>query len=138
MYALTHCSWHLSGDSSAKESQPYSEELTCPTWFIPVHHANGTTFCECNDNHIENGVIVKCPRKRKINLNHVEKYHKNELNISLFITYCMTYDFTTEQTVLGVCPYQKYRQITVTRKFDFFVTVRSKVAALNGYMCHFV
>ena len=110
----------------AKESQLY---YTCPTWFIPVLHANNITFCECNDHQI--GAIIKCPRKRKIRLDHMEEYGKDELNVSIFQTYCMTHNFITRQTILGLCPFKYYIQ-----KTHIFYTIPSKVSELNAHMCH--
>ena len=115
----------------AKESQPYYKDLTCPTWFIPVLRANNIIFCECNDHQIEAGAIIKCPRKRKIRLDHVEEYGKNELNVSIFQTYCMTYNFITRQTILGLCPFKYYIQ-----KTHLSYTIPSKVSELNAHMCH--
>ena len=123
--------------SIAKGSQLYQKDLTCPTWFIPVLHANNITFCECNDHQIESGAVIKCPRKRKIRLDHMEEYGKDELNVSILIEYCMTFNLTTKQIILGTCPYYDFKN-EETSQFDFYVIVPSNVADLNDYMCQFI
>ena len=115
------------GSSISSESQQ-----NCPTWFTPVLHKNGTVFCECNDKSIEDGTVLKCPSKREICLNCMRDYGRDELNVSIFVSFCMTHNFTTDQTILGVCPYHQAR----SSRFDFFFTLPSNLSDLNGFMCH--
>ena len=56
---------------------------------------------------------------------------RDDLNVSILLAFCMTHNFDTHQTLLALCPYNKYS----LNRSNFFVIMLSNLSDLNGYMC---
>ena len=56
---------------------------------------------------------------------------RDDLNVSLLSTYCMTHNFSTQQTLLAKCSYNNHQ----FNSSDFFVILPFNLSDLNGFMC---
>ncbi len=111
--------------------QEEHEEVECPTWFFPVTN-NGSTWCECRDNFVEGGAVLRCPQRSKVSINFQDQLSSNgDLNVSILSAFCMTHDFDRRQTVIAICPYNKH----LSNSSDFFVKLPSNISDLNNFMC---
>ena len=60
-----------------------TSDSDCPTWFIPVNNS-----CECGSDLDEK---VRC--------------NPDTQEVSILLTYCITYDSLDNSTVFGACPF---------------------------------
>ena len=90
-------------------------EPDCPTWFVP--RSNQTGDCKCGAQTFFSLVVVKCDQ---------------DSNQSMILSsYCMTYNESTDVTVVGTCPYNSH-------KADYqeqYVKLPQNVSHLNEFMC---
>ena len=108
------------------------EHTFCPTWYMLVNDSSHL-FCVCNDKVIQGKTIIRCPKKDRICLlcEEREESGRNDLNISVSIGFCLTYNFSTQQYMLADVPYRQHFNYS-----NFFLeTVPSSVLELNGFMC---
>ena len=92
-----------------------SQDQECPTWFIP--QGNHKSECECGVQKILSRVVVKCDE------------HSNQS--MLLLGFCMTYNESTDVTVVGSCPYNSH-------KADYeeqYVKLPQNVSHLKDFMC---
>ena len=98
-----------------QETEKKTGEQGCPTWFIP--EGNHTGDCKCGVERFSSLVVVKCDE---------------HLNQSMLLTsYCMTYNGSTDEPVVGYCPYN-------SRKIDYqqlYVKLPQNFSQLNEFMC---
>ncbi len=119
-----------------KNSQNEFNDSPCPTWYRKVHE-NGETWCVCNGTIIQDGLVIRCPKRDRICLKCKDQQEeiaigRDDLNVSILSSFCMTHNFSTNQTLLALCPYNRNR---VSSDFNFFVTMPSNLSDLNRYMC---
>ena len=93
--------------------QSLPDDQECPTWFIPVKTANGTTRCECGSS-----VTGKIQCDQGSNITH------------LHLGNCMTYNEEPSMTVVGPCPYNSHRASEMQQ-----VKLPKNVSELNAFMC---
>ena len=86
----------------------------CPTWFVPQSNHPGD--CKCGDQSFS-GRAVKCEE------------HSNQSMLCL--SYCMTYNESTDVTVVGSCPYNSHK----TDYQELYVKLPQNVSHLNEFMC---
>ena len=86
----------------------------CPTWF--VSQSNHPGDCKCGDQSFS-GRAVKCEE------------HSNQSMLCL--SYCMTYNESTDVTVVGSCPYNSHK----TDYQELYVKLPQNVSHLNEFMC---
>ena len=85
----------------------------CPyTWSRPAH--NSSDKCTCGD---DIGGIVQCD--------------SNTTEVKMLLSYCMTYSSTSNETVLGSCPF-----FPTTGSNDGYVPLPKCVEELNDAVCH--
>ena len=94
------------GNHSEQACQP-----ECPTWFVPVY-SNGTMSCVCGDSL---GGKILCEQNS---------------NISVYYTYCVTYNEANDSTTLDTCPYHYHKHVE-----GLYVTLPQNVCDLNEFMC---
>ena len=98
--------------SQIQETREHETGEHCPTWFVP--QSNCTDNCKCG---AQIAAIVKCDEK------------SNQSMVQL--GYCMTYSYSTGETVVGGCPYNSL-------KADFqelYVKLPQNISHLNEFMC---
>ena len=103
--------------------------LECPTWFTP-QQVNGDYLCTCSTEHTRG--IIRCPDVSRIRLQNIHQLGRDDLNVTMESGYCMTYNFSTQQTLLALCPYYKVQQDS-----EPFVKMPSNLSELNGFTCDF-
>ena len=111
-----------------------SKSSPCPTWYTRTFK-NDDIWCVCNDTIVQGGSVIRCPKKDRICLTCEEqqKLGRNDLNVSILTAFCMTHNFSTQQTLLAACPYNHHS----FSSSDFFVTLPSNLSDLNEFMCDF-
>ena len=102
------------GAENADQAQT-SGEQECPTWFIP--QGNQIGGCKCGVQTFFSMVVVKC-----------DDYSKQTM---LHSGNCMTYNESTDMTVIGGCPYNSHK----TDYQELFVKLPMNISHLNGFMC---
>ena len=98
-----------------QETEKKTGEQGCPTWFIP--EGNHTGDCKCGVERFYSSVAVKC-----------DEYSNQSMILSGF---CMTYNGSTDVTVVGACPYNSH-------KIDYqqlYVKLPQNISHLNEFMC---
>ena len=89
------------------------DQPECPTWFIP-QEINGTVECECGSSA---DTQVRC----------------DQASNSTQLRTCMTYDESSDSTVVGDCPYRYYvYEETHTHQW---MNPPQNVLDLNDFMC---
>ena len=105
------------GDVTTSQLEIYrdsqSKDHECPTWFIP---SNNNTGCECGAGLI--GGKVKC--------------NQNSKKVWLHISFCMTYDNATKNTLVGRCPFSDLQKSSPQNDF---VLLPNDTSELNEFMC---
>ena len=89
------------------------EKQSCPTWYRETNH-NGVTRCVCGA-RIENN--VRCDDATQETL--------------ILAGYCMSYNETISDTVIGRCPFSYHYPDAQT----FYVTLPNDTSQLNSFMC---
>ena len=89
------------------------EEQSCPTWYNETKH-NQLIRCVCGDTL---GTTVKCDYAMLATL--------------ILSGYCMSYDDTVNDTVVGRCPFNYHYPDAQT----FYVTLPNDTFELNSFMC---
>ena len=102
---------HLVTSQTMSESADLT--FACPPWFIPTLQANGTVTCTCGG-EIED--IVRCDQ---CNLQATLKLNK-----------CMTFDTETNETFVGKCPLTQTENSTT-----IFIHLPRNLSDLNEFMC---
>ena len=87
----------------------------CPTWFVP--QSNHTGDCKCGNQRLFSGRAVKCEE------------HSNQSMLGL--SYCMTYNESTDVTVVGGCPYNSHKADLQEQ----YVKLPQNISHLNEFMC---
>ena len=92
-----------------------SADLTfaCPPWFIPTLQANGTVTCTCGS---EIGDTLHCDQ--------------GNLQATLRLNNCMTFDTETNETFVGVCPLLRAENATLG-----YIHLPRNLSDLNEFMC---
>ena len=86
----------------------------CPTWTLPTKSGNKTQQdCRCGNSV---GQVVRC--------------NTTDLNVSLLMSYCMTYDTQTEMAYVAACPLGLR-----SNNYDLYTPVPSNVSKLNDFVC---
>ena len=80
----------------------------CPTWFVPVNN-----ICECGSDLSEK---VRC--------------NADTQEVSILLTYCMTYDSLDNTTVIGACPFYPLANAS-----NGFFPVPSNLSQLDTEVC---
>lgn len=106
-----------------------SDYGSCPTWFTQVD----SIWCKCEDKVVQNGLVVKCPDITMVCLNCEKRrgYNRDDLNVSIMSGFCMTHNYSTQQTLLALCPYNNHP----FNGSSLFVTLPSNMSELNSFMC---
>ena len=101
--------------SVTSQTMSESADLTfaCPPWFIPTLQANGTVTCTCGG-EIED--IVRCDQ--------------GNLQVTLRLNNCMTFDTETNVTLVGDCPLFQAENSTLG-----FIHLPRNLSDLNEFMC---
>ena len=87
-------------------------ESDCPTWTLPRNSKNTTQqMCKCGDSI---GELVQCTE---------------DLNVSVLMGNCMTYDAEAEMAYLAACPF------VPQQKYDIYSPVPRNVSKLNDFVC---
>ena len=94
------------GNHSEQACQP-----ECPTWLVPVYN-NGTMSCVCGDSL---GGKILCEQNS---------------NISVYYTYCVTYNEANDSTTLDTCPYHYHKHVA-----GLYVTLPRNACDLNEFTC---
>ena len=89
------------------------EEQSCPTWYQETKH-NELIRCVCGDTL---GTAVKCDYATLATL--------------IISNFCMSYDDTVNDTVVGRCPFNYHCPDAQT----FYVTLPNDTSELNSFMC---
>ena len=89
-----------------------TREQHCPTWFVP--QSNHTDDCRCG---AQIAAVVKCDE------------HSNQSVVVL--DYCMTYNDSTNVTVVGHCPYNSHKPDSD----EIYIKVPQNFSHLNEFMC---
>ena len=89
-----------------------SDEQCCPTWFVK-RSVDGTTRCECG--YTSDDVICDDDKQQ----------------VLLSVWSCMTYDDSSNDTVLGTCPFN-YHDPQVRH---LYITLPNDTSQLNSFMC---
>ena len=122
--ALLNCS---KGDSEGNVTTTQLEIHTdlqdheCPTWFVPS--GNNSHPCECGKSK-NTWHIIKCDQKPK--------------QVWLHISFCMTYDNVTKNTVAAYCPFSDLERPSIRHDHFFqndFVLLPNDTSELNEFMC---
>ena len=98
-----------------QETEKKIGEQECPTWFVP--QSNQTGGCKCGVQTFLSLVAVKC--------------NEDSNQTMLHSGFCMTYNESTDVTVVGGCPYNSH-------KIDYqqlYVNLPQNVSHLNEFMC---
>ena len=90
-----------------------TEERSCPTWYRAVKD-NGVTRCVC-DTTFEH--VVMCDEDTQETL--------------ILGGYCMSYDETINDTIIGRCPFNYHHPDTQI----FYATLPNETSELNSFMC---
>ena len=90
-----------------------TEEQSCPTWYWALKN-NGVTRCVCN-----------------ATLEHVVVCDDATQQTLILGSYCMSYDYTLNDTVIGRCPFNYHHPDTQI----FYVTVPNDTSEINSFMC---
>lgn len=63
----------------------YQTRLLCPTWYTPAHNNDSNIWCECHDNIILGGSVIKCPVRSEVCLTceEMEGFDSNDYNVSI-------------------------------------------------------
>ena len=97
-----------------QRSEPSSVvNQSCPTWYSEIKH-NGVTRCVCGDT-----------------IGHTVVCNNTTLQTLILADYCMYYDGTINDTVIGGCPFN-YRYSDAQ---TFYVTLPNDTSELNSFMC---
>ena len=90
-------------------------EQECPTWFVPW--SNQTGDCKCGVQTFFSLVAVKCDE---------------DSNQSMILSgFCMTYNESTDVTVVGGCPYNSHK---IDYK-ELYSKLPQNITHLNEFMC---
>ena len=89
-----------------------SDEHCCPTWFVKTN-VNGNTRCECG--HTSDDVICNDDKKQ----------------ILLSVSSCMTCNESSNDTVVGKCPFNYHYPNTR----HLYITLPNDTSQLNSFMC---
>ena len=89
------------------------EEQSCPTWYLAAKH-NGMTRCVCGAT-LEGA--VRCDDAT--------------LTTAMFEGFCMSYDDSVNDTIIGGCPFNYHHPDTQV----FYVTLPNDTTGLNSFMC---
>ena len=89
------------------------EELSCPTWYYETKH-NGVTRCVCSDT-LEGAVVCD----------------DATLKTLIFAGFCLSYNITINDTVIGRCPFNYHHPDTQT----FYTTLPNDTSELNSFVC---
>ena len=118
----------------------YGAGELCPTWFTP-HFENGHIWCTCNGSIVQDGSAIRCPKMDRVCLDcedqNLHQLNKDDLNVSIQTGFCMTHNFSTQQTLLALCPYYQVQPHINLSNSDFFVKMPSNLSDLNGFTCNF-
>ena len=102
----------------------------CPTWFTPRKTEDGKTMCTCNG-EVRHGRMntVICPLYHQTSSNDQQL-----LNVSIRIGFCMTYEQSLNQTILGACPFNPHAPVlNISVKYAFMLPANR--SELNSFMC---
>ena len=102
------------GAENADQIQRTGEQ-ECPTWFVP--QSNQTGDCKCGVQTFNSVVAVKCD--------------EDSNQAMLMSGYCMTYNASTDVTVVGACPYNSLK----TDYQELYMKLPQNVSHLNAFMC---
>ncbi len=121
-------------DGTVHVDDSTKQDTVCPTWFTPIYQENKSMIvsCRCYDS-IQERSIVRCPSKREVCPDSMEKNGYDTLNVSIITSFCMTHNFTTHQTTLGACIYNEHA--LNDENAVFFVKIPSNILELNSFMC---
>lgn len=115
----TPSSLHVDGDVSDLPRYKPDHEEQCATWFSP-HLTSNVTQCVCNGELRRGRVpIIICPSSSK------------QLNVSVRIGFCMTYEQSLNQTLLGACPFNPHTPTI----YKYLITLPYNLSELNSFMC---
>ena len=88
-------------------------EPACPyTWSRPAH--NSSDMCTCG---ADVGGIVQCDNDKR--------------EVGMLLSYCMTYDNTSNETVLGSCPF-----FPIDNSTNGYIALPTDIEELNRAVCH--
>ena len=116
-FAITACLLVVLGVSCGVQQEKKTGEQECPAWLVPRGNINPIGECKCGVERLHSSVVVECDG------------HSN--HTMLHSTYCMTYNESTDVTVVGGCPYNSH-------KIDYhqlYVNLPQNVSHLNEFMC---
>ena len=101
--------------STTSQNMSESVDLTfaCPPWFMPTLQANGTVTCTCGS---ELGDIVHCDQ--------------SNLQATLRLDKCMTFDTERNETFIGDCPLLPVENATLG-----YIHLPRNLSDLNEFMC---
>ena len=118
--------------NAAVGASALDNSFSCPTWYTRMLQ-NGDIWCVCKDTTVQGGSVIRCPKKDRICLTCEgrEVLGRDDLNVSILTAFCMTHNFSTQQTLLAACPYN-YHSFNSS---DMFVTMPSMLSELNEFMC---
>ena len=101
-------------DGSQRGRSMTVEEQSCPTWYRETEY-NGVTKCVCG---ARLGIDVVCNATAKETL--------------ILVGFCMTYDETFNDTVVGKCPFNSHPPDSQ----QLYVTLPNDTSELNSFMCN--
>ena len=84
----------------------------CPTWTLPASPTISKGVCECGSSI---GGLVKCD--------------DSDLNVSLLMGHCMTYDEGEEMAYLAACPFR------LKGGYDIYTPLPRNASELNDFTC---
>ena len=97
-----------------KQPKKTQREKECPTWFVP----SNTGDCECGAQTFPSfSSVVQCKQSSNQSM--------------LLLAFCMTYNESTDETIIGGCPYNN-------NKADFeqlYIKLPQNISHLNEFMC---
>lgn len=104
----------------------------CPTWFMPrkTNQNSTKTRCMCNGElrNLRPKIII-CPLYHQTSSNDHQV-----LNVSIRIGFCMTYEYSVKQTILGACPFNPHKS-GGTQSIKYAIMLPANRSELNAFMC---
>ena len=98
---------------SQREGVNAVEKQSCPTWYVETKH-NGVTRCVCG-----------------ATLDGIVRCNDTTQESVILAGYCMSYNETINDTVIGRCPFNYHYPDAQT----FYVTLPNDTSELNNFMC---
>ena len=111
--ARTNCS--SSEVNTARNAS--GKDLDCSTWFVSVT-SEGSSYCECGKS-----------------LNGHVRCNNASQEVAILPGYCMSYDESSRQTVLGECLYTQIYYVDSSWSQYGYIPLPNNASDLNSFIC---